>query len=396
MKKMFLKAALVALSLGAGFAAAENLLTYTATSKVSQKDADQKALEGVAKQMSTRVKSEFETRKAEDKDGNVSETAEMFKGSYTNVVLKGAKIVPGPKAKGQFQSTVTVDLDQLASKILLDLSTIRTDMHAKDSVIRLDMLDRDYRKMGMDMVNLEKLASRYNDELENLSCVQRVPAELKLESTLGELTEFLVANMSTLKIEPELSDDFLTVTVSDYAGPIPYFPVALVQDRKNLVVDKTDENGVIKFPMSKVKSKKASGDVLVHADMNFKFVRQSAVMTKSVSYGSKSTGCTFRLVCDAGATECGALQKFLTDGGIAILDKDGLPELKATMAFSDKANGSKTLYTAKATITLMQGDKQMVEQTQGVGRDAELAHAKAVTKLPSAKIVEAFGKSCGN
>lgn len=394
MKSMFLKAALVALSMGVSFAAAENLLTYTATSKVSQKDADQKAMEGVAKQMSTRVKSEFETRKSEDKDGNITESADMFKGSYTNVVLKGAKIVPGPKSNGLFQSTVTVDLDQLASKILLDLSAIRTDMHAKDSIIRLDLLDRDYRKMGLDMISLEKLADRYNAELENLSCVKPVPAELKLEVNLSELTEFLLANMSTLKIEPTLTDDFLTVAVSDFAGPIPYFPIAVVQNRKNLAVDKTDESGVVKFPMSKIKSKLAAGEVLIHADMNFKFVRQSAVMSKTISYGSKSTGCTYRLVCNSGATECGALQKFLMDGGIAILDKAGLPELNATLAFSDKANGGKTLYTSKATVTLMFGDKQMVEQTQGVGRDEELAHAKAITKLPSAKIVETFGNSC--
>lgn len=388
------KTLLLALPLCASLACAENLLTYTASSKISQKDADQKALEGVAKQMSTRVKSEFETRKKEDANGNVTETADMFKGSYTNVVLKGAKIVPGPKSKGLFQSTVTVDLDQLASKILLDLETIRSDMKSKDSVIRLDMLDRDYRKMGLDMVNLEKLAGRYDAELENLSCVQRVPAELKLESTLGELTEFLVANMSTIKIETNLTDAALEVTVNDFAGPIAYFPIALTQNRKDLVVDKTDENGMIKFPMAKVKSKMPSGEVLVHADMNFKFVRQSAVMTKSVSYGSASTGCTFRLVCDGGATECGALQKFLSDAGIKILDKQGLPELNAKLAFSVKPNSNKSLWTSKGTITLTQGEEQMVEQTQGVGRDEEFANAKAITKLPATKIVETFTKSC--
>lgn len=91
-----LKAIVLSLALGVSLGTAENLLTYTASSKVSQKDADQKALDGVAKQMSTRVKSEMETRKSEDANGNVTESADMFKGSYTNVVLKGAKIVPGP------------------------------------------------------------------------------------------------------------------------------------------------------------------------------------------------------------------------------------------------------------------------------------------------------------
>lgn len=390
MKCKFLKIAVLALTLGVSYAAAENLLTYSATSKVSQKDADQKAIDGVAKQMSTRVKSEFETHKKEDAKGNITETAEMFKGSYTNVVLKGAKIVPGPKKGNLFTSTVTVDLDQIASKILLDLSSIRSEMKSKDSIIRLDMMDRDYRKMTMDMLNLEKLAGRYDDELENLSCVQKVSPDLKLESTLGELTEYLMANLSSVKLETDLTSEALIVTATDFAGPIVNMPIVLVQDRKNLASEKTDEEGNATFSLKDVMAKKPVGEVTVLPDMNFKFVRPSALVSKIVRYSAEKRDCAYRLTCKAETAECGAFRKFLLESGFTFVDDPKKPELAVSMDFSDKANGNKTLYTSKATISMKSGDVELVEQPQGVGRDGEGAHVKAITKLPASKILETF------
>ena len=191
MNKLF-TASLLSLAVFASYANAE-ILTYTASSKKSQKEADQLALEGLAKQLRTKVSSEFETRTKEDESGKVTSSAKSVKNTSTNMVLKGAKVTPGAKSGGKFQSTATIDTDQMASKILVDLESIRKDMKAKDSIVRLDMMDGDYRKMGVDMLALEKLADTYNQNLEDLSCVQKIPANLRLESTIGELTEYLVS-----------------------------------------------------------------------------------------------------------------------------------------------------------------------------------------------------------
>ena len=237
--------------LTASLSIAANLVTYTATSNVSQKDADKKALEGAAMQIGAKVDSKMETRVSEKADGSIEKTTDSKKAVSTNVLLKGAKIQLGPKQNGMFQSTVTVDLDQLASKILLDLNQIKVQMKSKDSLIRLDMLDRDYRKMEADMIQLEKLAGQYNDQLEALSFVQAVPKELQLETTMGELTEFLISSMQTVKLETEEKDGSLRVVVSDFAGPIANFPVALTQDGKNVAVAKTDAKGVVNFNLKK-------------------------------------------------------------------------------------------------------------------------------------------------
>ena len=376
--------------LTASLSIAANLVTYTATSNVSQKDADKKALEGAAMQIGAKVDSEMETRVSEKADGSIEKTTDSKKTVSTNVLLKGAKIVPGPKQNGMFQSTVTVDLDQLASKILLDLNQIKVQMKSKDSLIRLDMLDRDYRKMEADMIQLEKLAGQYNDQLEALSFVQAVPKELQLETTMGELTEFLISSMQTVKLETGEKDGNLRVIVTDFAGPIANFPVALTQDGKNVAVAKTDAKGVVNFNLKKIKNLKPSGDVTVHADMNFKFVRQSALQNVSVTYGAKKTGVAYRLSCKGTATECGALQKFLTDAGLTIADQAGLPELSVTLEFSDKDNSAKTLTTSRATVKFSCASKELVEQPQGVGRDAETAHVKAISKLSAFKILGTF------
>jgi hypothetical protein len=371
---------------------AANLVTYTASSKVSQKDADKKAMEGVAIQIGAKVQSSFETRTVEKADGSIESTADSKKSVSTNVLLKGAKIVPGPKTNGTFQSTVTVDLEQLASKILLDLDKTKLQMKSRDSLIRLDMLDRDYRKMESDMISLEKLALGYDELLESLSFVQKVPSELRLESTLGELTEFLLSSMQTVKLEAEEADGILRVVVSDFAGPIANFPLVLTQNKKDFASAKTDAQGVATFKLKKIKKLKPSGDVTVHADMNFKFVRQSALQNKTVSYGAAKTGAAYRLNCSGSVAECGALQKFLADAGLTIADRADLPELSATLEFNDKPNSSKTLFTSRATIKLKHGDVELVDQPQGVGRDAESSHVKAISKLSASSIVEKFGK----
>jgi hypothetical protein len=373
-----------------GMALAANTVTYTATSKESQKDADKKALEGAAMQIGAKVDAKMETRLSESADGSIQKTTDSRKSVSTNILLKGAKIQPGPKQNGMFQSTVTVDLDQLASKILLDLGTVKGQMKSKDSLIRLDMLDRDYRKMEADMIQLEKMADQYNDHLEALSFVQAVPKELQLETTMGELTEFLISSMQSVKLEAEEKDGNLRVVVSDFAGPIVNFPVAMTQDGKNMAVAKTDAKGIVNFNLKKNKKLKPSGDLIVHADMNFKYVRQSALQNVTISYGAKKTGVAYRLACKGEVAECGALQKFLLDAGLTIADQAGLPELSVTLEFSDKDNSSKSLTTSRATVKFSCGDKQLVDQPQGVGRDAESAHVKAIFKLSASRIVDTF------
>jgi hypothetical protein len=373
-----------------GMALAANTVTYTATSKESQKDADKKALEGAAMQIGAKVDAKMETRLSESADGSIQKTTDSKKSVSTNILLKGAKIQPGPKQNGMFQSTVTVDLDQLASKILLDLDQVKVQMKSKDSLIRLDMLDRDYRKMEADMIQLEKMADQYNDHLEALSFVQAVPKELQLETTMGELTEFLISSMQSVKLEAEEKDGNLRVVVSDFAGPIALFPVALTQEGKNVAVAKTDAKGVVSFNLKKNKKLKPSGDLVVHADMNFKYVRQSALQNVAISYGAKKTGVAYRLACKGAVAECGALQKFLMDAGLSIADKAGLPELSVTLEFSDKDNSSKTLTTSRATVKFSCADKELVDQPQGVGRDAEAAHVKAISKLSASRILSTF------
>ena len=392
MNKLF-TASLLALATMASYASAE-VLTYTASSKKSQKEADQLALEGLAKQLRTKVSSEFETRVEEDANGKVTSSAKGVKNTSTNMVLKGAKVQVLPKSGGKFQSTATIDTDQMASKILIDLEAIRKDMKAKDSIIRLDMMDGDYRKMGVDMLALEKLADSYNTNLEDLSCVQKVPANLKLESTIGELTEYLVSGMASLKMETDLTSEALIVTVTDFNGPVVGFPLALTQDNRDIAHEKTNEEGEAVFSLAQVKKLHPSGDVTVHADLSFKYVRKSAVITKSVHYDSDVAACSYFLECEGPVEACGALRGHLIDAGITISDSKSLPKMKAKITSADKMNSSKTLCTSRITLALEAGKQSISEQAQGVGRDEGIAQATAVKKVNATKLHQTFAKAC--
>lgn len=393
MKKMM--QFLTAILLAPAMALAANMVTYTATSKVSQKDADKKAMEGVALQISSSVKTSMETVVTEDENGNVQSTFSSKKSVESNVLLKGAKITAGPKKNGQFTSTVSVDMDQLSSGIILELQQMKKQAKDLDSLIRDCMLDRNYRRMTVNMLQLEKLTDTYSERLQDLSYIQPVSKDLILESTLAELTDFLMESMQTVSIKTNLTDKALVVTVSDFAGPIEYFPITLTQDRKDLLTDKTNVNGKVTFPLKDIMKNKPSGEVIVHPEMNFKFVRQSALANKTVTYQSGKQGCKYNFSCLGEIAECSAVQKFLGDAGLNVSSEYGLPELDAVLTFSDKPNSAKTLYTSRATIAIRYGSTELIEQVQGVGKDAESAHVKAITKLPATKILNTFAtKGC--
>ena len=389
MNKLFL-ASVVAL---ATFASAATV-TYTATSKKSQKEADMLALEGLAKQLRTNVSSELVTEVKEDAKGKVTSTAKSTKSTSTNMVLKGARVTPGPKANGKFQSTATIDTDQMASKILVDLDAMRKDMKVKDSIIRLDMFDRDYRKMGVDMVALEKLVDSYSESLEELSWVQKVPAEMKVENTLGELKEYLVSGMSSLKIETDLTSEALIVTVADYMGPVVGFPLALTQDSRDIAHEKTNEEGEAVFSLTQVKKLHPSGDVTVHADLNFRYVRQSAVISKTVHYDTEKAACSYTLECEGPDEACGALRGHLVASGINISNSKSLPKMTAKITSADKMNTSKTLCTSRITLSIEAGKQSISEQAQGVGRDEGVAQATAIKKVNATRLNQAFANAC--
>ncbi len=376
-------------------ALAANVVTYTATSDVSQKDADKKALEGVAMQISTKVVSIAETINTEDAEGNVETTYANKKSVSTNVLLKGAKIVAGPKKRGQYQSTVTVDLDQLASKLLVEMEKMRANVHKNDSIIRRDLRNGYYYRVSGELVDLKKVVDHYDEHLENLSFLQKITNDLLLETTIAELGKFLRSALASVKMEAVVTEENLTVTVTDYLGPVVNFPIVLNQDSKDLITKKTDKNGKAVFPMAAVKKRKPSGTVTAIADINFEFAQQSGMVKKEIAYQSEKTGCVYKLVCDGNIVECGALQKFLTDAGLNISNNEGLPELNANLNFSDKPNTAKTLFTSRATIVLKYGNTELVEQPQGVGKDEESAHIKAVAKLTANKLLETFaGQGC--
>lgn len=371
-----------------------DILKYSAFSKNSQKEADQLAMDGLAKQLRSKVSSEFSVTSVENGSGKVDETVVSKKSVSTNIIIKGAKITQGPNANGRFQSTVTIDTDQMASKILVDLSSLKDKMKALDPVIRKSILNGDYRKMTVDMVNFEKLVDEYELNLENLSCLQKITPELKLETAMGDLHEFVTANMSNLKLRTELSESELKIFVEDVAGPVEYFPIALIQDNKDLAHDKTNRAGVVVFPIETLKKKKPSGEVIVHADLNFKYVRLSDFIAKTVRYSTAKNGCSYSLSCDGPVEACGALRSLLNDAGFTILDNDDLQELKATLTFEDKPNSAKTLFTSKATTVLRLRETNLTEGTQGVGRNVDAAQVKAIQKLPVPRINELFGKFC--
>ena len=107
---------------------AGKVITYTASSEVSQEQANNTAIAGVAKQVSSTVVTDDKLRTEDVSAGGkekISQTYTSNKNVKTNVDLKWVKVTPLPKDGKKFRATATLDVDEMTNNIRLQMATAK-------------------------------------------------------------------------------------------------------------------------------------------------------------------------------------------------------------------------------------------------------------------------------
>ena len=128
------KIAFILLSLSVA-AFAGKVITYTASSDVSQEQANNTAIAGVAKQVSAQVKSDDRLNTTDvtaNGKESISQTYSSKKNVKTDVNLKWIKVKPLPKEGKRFRATATLDVDEMTNNIRLQMAEL------KESVKKLE------------------------------------------------------------------------------------------------------------------------------------------------------------------------------------------------------------------------------------------------------------------
>ena len=116
---MNIKAIILCACIAALPAMAGKIVTYTATSKISQEEANNTAIAGVAKQISSQVNAKQTLTKEESTAGNKATLKENYRSTSqvsSSVKIKGITVTPVKVAKG-FKATATLDLDEYTADI---------------------------------------------------------------------------------------------------------------------------------------------------------------------------------------------------------------------------------------------------------------------------------------
>ena len=321
-------------------AMAGKIVTYTATSTVSQEDANNSAMAGVAKQIKSQVSATQTLTKYEDINEGKSVLGETYRAKSnvkSNVVLKGVKVVPIKVDKG-FKATATLDMDEFTASLQFRLKTLQQDIAKLEKSAHKALDNRTYANAASDLEIAEDKVNEYNFYLQQLADVYPLNDSHRLQHALPEIEKLLVERLSSITITTTAEPNFeLTkaempswnVIVKDSIGPVPNFPL-IARQSKTLSERRTQKNGIATFKLRNVNFEKGPYEIIVEPNLSLELLKKTGLRNAlEVPYRVKISRCAIKLYCELEANVCSALENALSKKSIFVTDDEDatVPEL---------------------------------------------------------------------
>ena len=313
----------ISLLLFAGIAFAGKVVTYTATSDVSQEEANNTAMAGVAKQISSRVQAKQTLDKKETTAAGKSSISENYRSQSnveSNVKIKGVIVTPIKISKG-YKATATLDLDEYTADIQLQMKTIKQELTALETSIREGKSKRQYAVAVNALSQAKEKIKTYEQLLEQLSAVYPVNDSHLLQHSIPSLETELQESLSKIRIEgpsqtftigkPEMPA--WDITVYDAVGPIENFPVRAKQGFQTLLERRTQANGSATFNLRNVNFDKGPYTIIVEPNFSDELLSATGLgKAFELTYQVNQARCSIRIACNELANICSALEKKLS------------------------------------------------------------------------------------
>jgi len=385
---------------------AGKVITYTASSEVSQEQANNTAIAGVAKQISSTVVADDRLRKEDVTAGGkekITETYTSKKNVKTNVDLKWVKVTPLPKDGKKFRATATLDVDEMTNNIRLQMATAKEKIAQYETEGRAALEASLYDEAVRKLTAAEALIEPYSVLKAELAQVFTLNESFNLKHNLPGLRADIASRMSNLSVQtnpakPVLESDIienLVVTVSDANGAVKDFPLKAVQDGKKLDSRRTQDNGTATFTIPNVNF--GSGTLTISFVPDFpKEVLKAARLEKGfvMPYEVKQKACNVRLDCKGSVDGCKALADQMAKQAIFVGKNAKDPLLKAEVNATSK-NSLNQLLSFDVSLSVS-GDKVSFSKTsKGVGKTEAEAVSKAIGKLKFKELEQQVKASCG-
>jgi len=373
-------------------AMAGKIVTYTATSTVSQEDANNTAMAGVAKQVKSQVSATQTLTKYEDINDGKSVLGETYRSKSdvkSKVVLKGVKIVPIKVDKG-FKATATLDMDEFTASLQFRLKTLQQDIAKLEKSARKAIDTRVYINAANDLTKAEDKVNEYNFYLQQLADVYPLNDSHRLQHGLPEIENALIERLTNITITTTTEPNFeLTkaempswnVIVKDSIGPVPSFPLVARQS-KTLSERRTQKNGIATFKLRNVNFEKGPYVIVVEPNFPYEILKKAGLKnTLEVPYRVRLSRCDVKLNCDMIANACNAVENALSKKSIFVTtdDEADVPEL--TVEIENTFKGRLGFISSFDFTIAIKGDHVNFFTTgKGVGKTEAAATISAINK----------------
>jgi hypothetical protein len=380
----------------AGIAFAGKVVTYTAVSDVSQEDANNMAMAGVAKQISSRVQAKQTLEKKESTTAGKSSFSENFRlqsNIESNVKIKGVSITPVKVNKG-FKATATLDMDEFTADIQFQMKAIKQELVKLDSNIRNGIQKRQYATAVNAIDQAKAKIKIYEYLTEKLSAIYPINDSHLLQHDIPSLETKLQEQLSQIRIEGP-SENFTigkpempawSITVYDAVGPVENFPVRAKQGFQTLLERRAQSNGSATFNLRNVNFEKGPYTIVVEPNFSDELLSATSLEKKfELSYQVNQTRCSIRIKCNELANICSALEKKLSDKSIFVDETSKGPMLDLKIVSTEekalKVSENITRFSYKVDLSLKNKDIQFITSAKEAGKNATDGSIKAIGKM---------------
>ena len=379
------------------------ILRYTGYSEVSQAAAEQEAVAGVARQISSRVESSITISRSEVSQGNSSvlgKSAKAQSSVYSNVLLKWVRINPEEKKGNLFAATASVDLDEMASFARLKMERIQSDVREKETLAQKTIAERKYAAAVEALSRISVLMEPYPDLQKEYAVYKPLDNGLFFSSAEENISAELVQALKSVRISLSEKNRKLAsgvplemeIFVQDKNGALPDFPIYVEHRGKRIAEAFSDSTGKILFRLSEKSLFESPYTLRFLAGIPLKYRQKAGISVQNGDYEWERPSCHLKWLCSLDGSICSTILDKLEKswGRFMPSENSGILSVKMDSRFRKK---TQRLSSYLVSVTLEKENFHCHLEKIGAGRDESSAVHNAILKMDFFSC-ENFSKIC--
>ena len=329
-------------------ALASNMIKYVGSSTISQEEANNTAISGIAKQIVANISTSEQMIVEDFTRENKSESQEKYtaiQNIQSELTLKWIQLEVLPKSGSEFKARAILNVDEVESAMLLRMRELQKEISIHETKGMEALKIRNYKKSSDELMTAIPKVFMYNEMLDVLSKLKPLKSSIKLNHRLHELEEQLISKLNFVRIgidsnslkysESSFSFD---VNAFDDLGPLSGLPIKILQGSKILMNRQTQQDGVAHFELNKFSKKGNTLSLLCLIDLPEGLLKKSGLnqgIRLTYEYKKKENRSevatknedSFFLICPYHDDVCKATSNFLRKHGISLESDSSLKKI---------------------------------------------------------------------